>query len=114
MYWQKTGEKTTEQIDTEKDKYKNSSNLRLTVNFESKEDKGEYQVVLAGKHNGGDYKLCSNRIYLTPIGGIVYIYHTKKKTGKKILPHKMSKACVLKLQKNHTSLVGKLQQEKRK
>lgn len=96
MYWQKTREKTTKQIDTKKDKYKNSSNLRLTVNLVSKEDEGEYQVVLARKHNGGDYKLCSNRIYLTPIGGIVYIFHTKKK---KILPNKMSKACVLNFRK---------------
>lgn len=107
MYWQKTREKTTEQIDTEKDKYKNSSNLRLTVNFVSKEDEGEYQVVLTRKHNGGDYKLCSNRIYLTPIGGICLYFSHQKENWKKILPHKMSKACVLKFQKNRTLIVGK-------
>lgn len=83
MFWQKTREKTTDQIDTEKEKYKNSSNLRLTINSVSKEDEAEYQVVLTRKHNGGEYNLCSNRIYLTPIGGIIYIFTPKRKLEKK-------------------------------
>lgn len=52
--------------------------------------------------------LCSNRIYLILIGGIVYIYYIKKKIGKKILLYKMFKVCVLKLQKNYILFVGKL------
>lgn len=84
MYWQKTREKTTDQIDTEKDKYKNSSNLRLTVNFVSKEDEGEYQVDLARKHNGGDYVMQQQNLFNTNWRYCLYLSHQKENWKKNL------------------------------
>lgn len=65
LIWQKRTGNSIKCIDTNKEKYKGSSNSILLIQNVSKEDEGKYQAVLSRDRN--EHK--SNSVYLHALGG---------------------------------------------
>lgn len=69
LTWQKRTGNSIECIDTNQEKYKDSSNNILLIQKVKKEDEGGYQVVISREANGIEYKISSNTVYLHALGG---------------------------------------------
>ncbi|XP_062566132.1 uncharacterized protein LOC134228497 [Saccostrea cucullata] len=68
--WEKIQGNITEQLDTNRQKYRGSSSRCLVIADVSKEDEGEYRAVISRENNGTHIKVPSNCKRLTVIGEI--------------------------------------------
>lgn len=79
LTWRRIRGKTTEQIDTSREKYIGSTNEQLTINSVCKEDEGNYQAVLSRSVNGKTHDILSNITHLEALGGIFAFNETFRK-----------------------------------
>lgn len=80
LTWRRIRGKTTEQIDTSREKYICSTNEQLTINSVCKDDEGNYQAVLSRSVNGKTHDILSNITHLEALGGIFHLMkHLQKK-----------------------------------
>lgn len=68
LTWRRIRGKTTEQIDTSREKYICSTNEQLTINSVCKDDEGNYQAVLSRSVNGKTHDILSNITHLEALG----------------------------------------------
>ncbi|XP_061172814.1 uncharacterized protein LOC133182101 [Saccostrea echinata] len=67
--WMKLKGKTTEHLDTNSEKFKGSTHLRLVIQRTLKEDEAEYQAIVQREVNGRHLNILSNKLTLQVFGG---------------------------------------------